>query len=150
MSLFSAGKRRGNHYRTDSKAKSNPDNPRDTDHLIIGLLYAEKYGEAYDCFKDAIKRFPDDWRIYIHGGDTCKWLKKHDEAIGYYNKAGEIGTYFCDELYCKASYYEDLGDYEKSHDMYMEIADILRGRGYDVEADMAEESAEEVKKKIKE
>lgn len=132
------------------KAKLNPDNPRETDHLIIGLIYAEKYEEAYNCFKDAIKRFPDDWRIYIHGGDICKWLKKYDEAMEYYNKAGEIGTYFCDELYCKASFYEDLGDCQKSHDVYMQIADTLRRRGYDVEADVAEESAKEVKKKIKE
>ena len=51
---------------------------------------------------------------------------------------------------CKASLFEDLGDYEKSGEMYMKIADTLRQRGYDVEADMAEASAKEVKKKIKE
>ena len=50
---------------------------------------------------------------------------------------------------CKASLFE-LGDYEKSGEMYMKIADTLRQRGYDVEADMAEASAKEVKKKIKE
>lgn len=65
-----------------------------------------------------------------------------------YNKAGETGSYFCDELYCKADLYEDLGEYKKSHDMYMKIADILRQKGYDVEADMAEKDAEEVKRKI--
>ncbi len=131
------------------KARSNPDNPREIDNLIIAMSYAEKYDESYTVFKDAIKKFPDDWRMCIHGGDICKWLKKYDEALKYYDKAGEIGTYFCDELYCKAILYEDLGNYEKSHDMYMEIAETLRRRGYDVEADMAEESAKEVKKKIK-
>ena len=88
--------------------------------------------------------------MYIHGGDISKKLGKDDEALEYYDRAGEIGTYFCDELYCKASLFEDLGDYEKSGEMYMKIADTLRQRGYDVEADMAEESAKEVKKKIKE
>jgi len=66
----------------------------------------------------------------------------------YYDKAGEIGSYFCDELYCKASLYEALGEYEKSVEMYMKIADTLRQRGYDVEADMAEKDAEEVRRKI--
>lgn len=131
------------------KAKSNPDNPRDADNLIIGLIWAEKYDEAYDCFRDAIKRFPDDWRMYIHGGDICKELNKYDEAMEYYNKAGAIGTYFCDELYCKAWLYDDLGDYKKAYDAFMEIADTYRKRGYDVEADMAEENAKEVKMKIK-
>ena len=50
--------------------------------------------------------------MYIHGGDIAKKLKKYDEALKCYDKAGEIGTYFCDELYCKASLYEDLGNYE--------------------------------------
>ncbi|MGN1102451.1 MAG: tetratricopeptide repeat protein, partial [Huintestinicola sp.] len=132
------------------KAKSNPENSRETDRLVIALIYAERYDDAYSCFKEAIKKFSDDWRMYIHGGDICKWLGKYDEALEYYGRAGEIGTYFCDELYCKASLYEDLGEYEKSGEMYMKIADTLRQRGYDVEADMAEKSAEEVKKKIKE
>lgn len=132
------------------KAKTNLENSRETDRLIIALIYAERYEDAYNCFKEAIKKFSDDWRMYIHGGDISKKLGKYDEALEYYDRAGEIGTYFCDELYCKASLYEDLGDYEKSVEMYMKIADALRQRGYDVEADMAEESAKEVKKKIKE
>ncbi len=132
------------------KAKSNPDSPRETDNLIIALIYAEKTEEAYVVFKEAVKKFPDDWRMYIHGGDIAKKLKKYDEALECYNKAGEIGTYFCDELYCKADFYEDLGDYEKSYAEYMKLADTLRERGYDVEADAAEKSAEEVKNKIKE
>ena len=132
------------------KAKSNPENSRETDRLIIALICAERYEDAYSCFKEAIKKFSDDWRMFIHGGDISKKLGKYDEALEYYDRASEIGTYFCDELYCKASLFEDLGDYEKSGEMYMKIADTLRQRGYDVEADMAEASAKEVKKKIKE
>lgn len=132
------------------KAKSNPNNPREIDNFIVALICAEKFEEAYAVFKEAVKKFPDDWRMYIHGGDIAKKLEKFDEALECYNRAGEIGTYFCDELYCKASFYEDLGDCKKSYDVYMEIADILRKRGYDVEADAAEESAKEVKKKINE
>lgn len=130
------------------KAKSNPGNPREADHLIIALIFADRYEEAYACFRDAIRKFPDDWRMYIHGGDIAKKLEKYDEAMGYYDKAGEIGTYFCDELYCKASLFEDMGEYEKSADMYMKIHGILKDRGYDVEAEMAKESAREVNKKI--
>lgn len=131
------------------KANENPENPREIDHVIIALSWAEKNEDAYNLFKDAIKKFPDDWRMCIHGGDICKWLGKYDEALMYYDKAGEIGTYFCDELYCKASLYEDLGDYQKAYNIHMEIADTLRKRGFDVEADMAEENAKEAKSKIK-
>ena len=118
------------------------------DLLLDAYMYAGRYEEAYEEFKKAVHKFPDEWALYIDGGDISKKLGKYDETMEYYNKAGEIGSYFCDELYCKASLYEDLGDYEKSYDVYMKIANTLRERGYDVEADMAEKDAEEVKSKI--
>lgn len=128
--------------------EDNPDNVNEWDLLLAAYMYAGRYEEAYEEFKKAVAKFPDGWALYIDGGDISKKLGKYDEAMEYYNKAGEIGSYFCDELYCKASLYEDLGDYEKAYDMYMKIANILRERGYDVEADMAEKDAEEVKSKI--
>ena len=132
------------------KVKLNPDNPRETDNLLIALIWAEKFDDAYNLFRDAIKKFPDDWRMYIHGGDIAKELKKYDEALEYYNKAGEIGTYFCDEMDCKVGLYEEMGEYEKAYNECIKMADIYRSRGYDVEADIAEKRAEEIKNKIKE
>lgn len=125
-----------------------PDDPRNTDNLIVALIWDEKYNEAYSLFKDAVKKFPDDWRIYIHGGDICKNLKKYDEALRYYDRAGEIGTYFCDEMDCRAGLFDSMGEYEKAYDEYMKMADIYRERGYDVEADIMEGLADEMKKKI--
>ena len=42
-----------------------------------------------------------------------------------------------------------MGEYEKAYNEYMKMAEIYRSRGYDVEADIAEKSAKEVKNKIK-
>ena len=86
--------------------------------------------------------------MYIHGGDICKGLKKYDEALECYNKAGEIGTFFCDEMDCKAGLYEEMGEYEKAYNECMKMADIYRSRGYDVEADMTEKRAKELKAKM--
>ncbi|MBQ8782474.1 MAG: helix-turn-helix domain-containing protein [Clostridia bacterium] len=130
--------------------ENNPDNVNERELLLAAYMYAGHYKEAYEEFKKAVAKFPDRWELYIHGGDISKKLGKYNEAMEYYNKAGEIGSCFCDELYCKADLYESLGEYEKSVEMYMKIADTLRQRGYDVEADMAEKDAQEVKKKIKE
>ena len=134
----------------EEKIKADPNNPRETDNLLVALIWAEKYDDAYNLFKDAIKKFPDDWRMYIHGGDIAKELKKYDEALEYYNRAGEIGTYFCDEMDCKVGLYEEMGEYEKAYNECMKMADIYRSRGYDVEADMAEKRAIEIKNKTKE
>ncbi len=40
------------------KVKSNPDNPRETDNLLIALIWAEKFDEAYSIFKETIKNSP--------------------------------------------------------------------------------------------
>ena len=142
------GKNEENITEQQKIVESNPNNVKERSLLLAAYMYAGRYEEAYEEFKKAVAKFPKEWELYIHGGDIAKKLKKYDEAMEHYNKAGEIGSYFCDELYCKASLYEDLGKYEKSVEMYMKIADTLRQRGYDVEADMAEKDAEEVRRKI--
>ncbi len=130
------------------KAEAEPHNPRNTDNLIIALIWDEKLDEAYSLFSDAIKKFPDDWRIYIHGGDICKTLGRYDEALIYYDRAGEIGTYFCDEIDGKANLYKEMGEYEKAYNEYIKMAEIYRSRGYDVEAQISEGYAEELKDKL--
>ena len=40
------------------KAESTPGNPRETDNLLVALIWAEKYDDAYNLFRDAIKNFP--------------------------------------------------------------------------------------------
>ena len=108
----------------------------------ISFLFAVGKGEeAYECFLKAVEKFPDAWELYIHGGEVCGKLEKYDEAIQYFDRAGAIGTPFYDELYCKAMLYEKTGKYREAYKLYQEIAGKLRKNGFDVEADMAEESA---------
>ena len=130
------------------KTEAEPKNPRNIDNLIVALIWDEKFDEAYRLFSDAIEKFPEDWRIYIHGGDICKELKRYDEALMYYNKAGEIGTYFCDEMDGRANLYKETGEYAKAYNEYIKMAEIYRSRGYDVEAQISESYAEELKNKI--
>ena len=126
------------------KAEANPQSPRDADHLLEALIWGERFDESYDRFKAAAEKFPNDWEILIHGGEICGHLEKYDEALACFDKAGEIGTFFCDELYCKAQLYEKLGKLDEARSEYLRIADTLRKRGYDIEAEMAERNAAEV------
>lgn len=126
----------------------NPGNVRELT-LLLGAYYEIKqYEKAYDCFRDALKRFQDDWMLCIYGGDICEALGKDEEALANWDKAGELGTYFHDELYSKASYYADKGEYQKSYEVYTGLAEILKSEGYDVESEMAEREAAEAKAKI--
>lgn len=131
----------------DEYLQKNKNDPRAWQLYMETLIYGELYADAYDCFAQAVALFPEDWILYILGGDICAKLKMYGEAMGYYDKAGEIGTYFCDEKYCKACLYEKLGEYEKAADEYREIAHHLQKRGFDVEAEMALAEAESLMKR---
>ena len=68
------------------KAKKNPDSPIESNNLIIALIYAEKFEEAYTVFKEAIKKFSDDWRMYIHGGDMQRSSKNVTKLLNAITK----------------------------------------------------------------
>ncbi len=110
-------------------------------------ILTENYEEGYRAFLHAIRIWPNNWPLYIHGGEICQALKKYDEAFGYWDKAGKIGTYFHDEVYCKAYCYEDMGEFDKAARILFDLADTLRREHYDVEAEMAEEDARIMKGK---
>lgn len=129
------------------KVKENPDDSRLTDNYLIALSYAERNEEAYELFTRNRERFSDNWHFLIHGGEICKSLGKYDEAIECFEAAGRIGTHFCDELDCLANLYNDLGEYDKAYETYMEMSRVYASRGYDVEAERMREFAAEAAKK---
>jgi len=132
----------------EKRASEQPENPREQTLLLDAYVEAKEYEKAYDCFRRTAERFPDDWELYIIGGDICDALGRDEEALAYWDKAGELGTFFHDDLYSKAYYYRKHGDYAKSHAIYAEIAELLRAEGFEVEAEMAEREAAETKAKI--
>ena len=131
------------------KVKKAPKDSIQTDNLLVALIYAEKTEEAYEVFLSAKDKFHDNWHLFIHGGDICKKLGRYDEAEMYYKTAGEIGTYFCDDLDCLAQLYKESGEYEKASECYLKTAEIYSSRGYDVEAEMMKRFAKEALEKGK-
>ena len=131
------------------KVKQAPEDSIQTDNLLVALIYAEKPEEAYEIFLSAKDKFRDNWHLFIHGGDICKKLGRYDEAEAYYKTAGEIGTYFCDDLDCLANLYSDTGEYQKASACYLRMAEGYSSRGYDVEAEMMKRLAKEALEKGK-
>lgn len=117
--------------------------------LIEAYELAKQYEKALSVFKKAIQKFPDNWELYCMAGLICQDMEKYDEAIEYYEKAGQIGTYFCDEKYSIAMCYRKLGKFKEAYQLYLEIADTHRKNGYDVEAEQALGYAKEIEDKIK-
>ena len=131
------------------KVRKAPHDPMQTDNLLIALLYAEKTEEAYKTFLSAKKQFRDDWHLFIHGGEISERLGRYDEAVGYYQTAGEIGTHFCDDLDRLANLYMKTGEYQKASETYLKMAEAYSSRGFDVEAERMKRFAKEALEKRK-
>ena len=116
--------------------------------LIEAYDDAKQYEKAFSVCMEAMERYPDNWELYMFAGYVSYDLERYAEAIAYYNRAGELGTYFCDEKYEIARCCKKLGEYKEAYKQYLEIADIHRKNGYDVEAEQALGYAKEIEDKI--
>ncbi len=116
--------------------------------LIEAYELAKQYEKALSVCKEAMQKYPDHWELYCCAGMIYMDMKKYEEAITYYEKAGEIGTYFCDEKYSIAMCYRKLERFSEAYQIYLEIAEIHRKNGYDVEAEQALGYAKEIEDKI--
>ncbi len=117
--------------------------------LIEAYELSKQYEKAFSVCNVAMEKFPDNWELYCCAGSLCEDMKKYDEAIGYYEKAEKMGTYFCDGKYAIAMCYRKLEKFKEAYQVYLEIADIHRKNGYDVEAEQALGYAKEIEDKIK-
>lgn len=102
--------------------------------LIQAYMFDNDLDNAYKCFAKAIKKFENDAIILTLGGDICKQLGKHEEALSYWNKAVEIDPSCLEAKYSKINYYAQIGNITKCKDIVAEVVDELKKMGLDVEA----------------
>ena len=117
--------------------------------LIEAYDSAKQYEKALSVCNEAMKRYPDNWELYLLEGLVYFRMEKYEKAIECFEKSGKIGTPFCDEKYEIAWCYRKLEKFNEAYQIYLEIADIHRKNGYDVEAEQALGYAKEIKDKIK-
>jgi len=117
--------------------------------LIEAYDIAEQYENALSACEKAMKKYPDNWELYLLAGNIYCSTEKYGKAIDYFEKAGALGTAFCDEKYRIAWCYRKLEKFKEAYQIYLEIADIHRKNGYDVEAEQALGYAKEIEDKIK-
>lgn len=117
--------------------------------LIEAYEKTKQYEKAFWVCQEALQKHPDNWELYCNAGSLCEDMGKYEEAIEYLEKAGKIGTYFCDEKYLLAWCYRKLERFNEAYQIYLEISDIHRKNGYDVEAEQALGYAKEIEDKIK-
>jgi len=116
--------------------------------LIEAYELAKQYKKAIAVCTEALQKYPDNWELCLSMGNIYYCMEKYEEAIVWLEKAGEIGTYFCDEKYLISLCYQKLEKYKEAYQVYLEIADIHRRNGYDVEAEHVLGYAKEIEVKL--
>ena len=117
--------------------------------LIEAYDNADQYKNALSACEEAMKKYPDYWELHFLMGNVYCSMEKYEMAIEHFKKAGEFGTPFCDEKYRIAWCCRKLEKFKEAYQIYLEIADIHRKNGYDVEAEQALGYAKEIEDKIK-
>lgn len=128
--------------------KDAPGNAEEYTCLVSAYYWAKQYEECYTAVKNAIAKFPEEASLYGFAGDTCRELKKYDEAFVYWEKHLELEPKWLDSLHSIAFCYEELGEYEKACGAWTRIAKILQERGLDVDSKWPLEMAEKCKEKM--
>ncbi|MDE7261070.1 MAG: tetratricopeptide repeat protein, partial [Oscillospiraceae bacterium] len=121
------------------------EDPEDWVCLIAAYRYAGDEESAYEWFSAARSKFSDKAVLYVYGGDACRNLKKYDEAFQCWRKALELDDEMYDARYSMGFCYEELGEYGKAYDMWLEIARDLEKEGYEIEKRFPLELAEKCK-----
>ena len=116
--------------------------------LIEAYNSAKQYEKGIEVCQKALEKYPDNWEIHLLKGLLYFNMKQYDDAIECFERSGELGTPFCDEKYELAWCYRKLENFKEAHRIYLEIAEIHRKNGFDVEADQAMGYAREIEDKI--
>ena len=103
--------------------------------LVVADMYAQRYEEAYELVQQAMERFPEEWELTIHACNIARHLEKYPEAIRYADRAIAMRPAYVDGMYEKAWCYEKMGKHREAGRLYLEIAEILKRDGFEVEAE---------------
>ena len=116
--------------------------------LIHAYVLAGDYDSALKWVNQANDVFPESAELHICVGDLMRLNKQYDEAFLHWRRAAEIEPNWFDAAYSMAECYEELGDYAKACETYLQIADDLKQRGFDIEANVPRLLANKCRSKI--
>ena len=101
--------------------------------LIAAYTYAGQYENAEKWIQKSLIQFPENAALLVYSGDVYRGMKKYEEAFTYWNKALEMDSSYLDAEYSKGFCYEEMGEYAKAYEVWCQLSDTLRKRGYEIE-----------------
>ena len=116
--------------------------------LIQAYTFAENLDTAWEWMRKAESQFPESAILHIYAGDLLRSMIRYDEAFPHWRRALEMEPEWCDAAYSMASCYEEMGDYAKAYEVWTQLADGLKQRGFESEVTLPRSQAQKCREKI--
>ena len=124
-------------------------NPHEWCSLCEGLYYCKRFDELESTVKEAFELFPDHSTLYVYLGTVHEHYGRYDEALFCFDKFETLSPKNHIGLRLKAWLYEAyICDYEKAYNIWLDIAQLYKDEGFDLEAEVTRENADRVKAKM--
>ena len=134
--------------RYDRELAQNAADPQQWLLCTAAHYFAGENARALEVALEGIRQFPDKAVLYIYAGDSCRALKRYDEAFSHWQKALALDSSYLDAAYSMGFCYEELGEYTKAYEVWTQIADGLEQRGFDAEVQLPRSLANKCREKI--
>ena len=137
-----------NHENIDKYKNLLREYPDDTEiYAALALSYklAHQYDEAFEVVKAGLKFDNKHYMLNSYAGDICKALGKYDEAIKYWDMAGDE---FVNCLYSKAFLYAELGQKENAVTAWEQVISFFEKKDLKYETEKAKKEFEKYKNSI--
>lgn len=109
--------------------------------LIQAYTLAENFTAALKWVHRAESRFPESAMLHIYAGDLLRSMKRYDDAFPHWKRALEIEPEQCDAAFSMGFCYEELGEYEKAYEVWTQLAEALKQRGFESEVSLPRSQA---------
>lgn len=132
------------------RVEKDKNNPLEWSSLCEGLYYCDCMDEFEATVREALELFPNNAMLHIHLGSAHLHFGRYDEALECYEIAENLNIEHHIGLRNKAWCYETyICDYEKAYNIWLDLANIYKSEGLEIESEITKENAERVKAKIK-
>lgn len=116
--------------------------------LIHAYVLDGEIDTALQWIQKANDLFPESALLHVWAGDLLRLNKQYDQAFFHWRRALEMESDWFDAAYSMAECYEELGDYGKAYQTYLQIAENLEHRGFDAEANLPRMLANQCRNRI--
>jgi len=131
--LSGLGRHRENIERHSALLEREPDNPMRYCSLTAAYLYAGDPENAADTAERGLVRFPECALLLCYAGDAYKRMGRGECAADCWNRAWQLDPELIDARYSLAFDLAERGETEKAGEVFREIMEWNRQRGFYLE-----------------